>query len=129
MNEYRVPSDVIKAIFHYLGESDNSFRFSAKASDLHNLFYQLAEEEKLATLFSDFIFDTSKMYPYCETISYALDRLQKANFLESINPRLNEFQISITLSNWKIEETELFDEREIGLLKEAANKFKSLVEV
>ena len=78
-------------------------------------------------MFEDFVFDTSKIFPYCETVSYALDRLQKSNLLACINPSLNEFEISKALSGWNIEITELFNENEIDLLKKAANKFEDLV--
>ena len=126
MKEERVPSDVIKAIFHFLGE-ESHFRFPANIPKIHSTFYELSQGKDLSTLFEDFVFDTSKIFPYCETVSYALDRLQKSNLLACINPSLNEFEISKALSGWNIEITELFNENEIDLLKKAANKFEDLV--
>lgn len=127
MKEDRVPSDVIKAIFHFLGVQEEHFRFPAKVPQVHFAFYELAQESDISILFDDFIFDTSKMFPYCETVNYALDRLQKANLLECINPGLDEYQISEKLSDWGIEETKLFDSNEIVLIKKAAEEFKNLV--
>ena len=127
MKEERVPSDVIKAIFHFLGE-ESHFRFPANIPRIHSAFYELSQERDLSTLFEDFVFDTSKIFPYCETVSYALDRLQKSSLLACINPSLNEFEISNALSRWNIEKTELFNENEKDLLKKAAKKFEDLIE-
>mgnify|MGYP001560210954 CR=1 FL=1 len=126
MKEERVPSDVVKAIFHFLGEEAH-FRFPANIPKIHSAFYELSQERDLSTLFEEFVFDTSKIFPYCETVSYALNRLQKSNLLACINPSLNEFEISKALSGWNIEKTELFNENEISLLKKAANKFEDIV--
>lgn len=126
MKEDRVPSDVAKAIFHFLGEEAH-FRFPANIPKIHSAFYELSQESDLSTLFEDFVFDTSKIFPYCETVSYALNRLQKSNLLACINPGLNEFEISNALSNWDVEKTELFNKNEIDLLKKAAKRFEDLV--
>lgn len=126
MKEERVPSDVIRAIFHFLDEEPH-FRFPANIPKIHSAFYELSEERDLSTLFEDFVFDTSKIFPYCETVDYTLDILQKSNLLACINPGLDEFEISNALSQWNIEETELFNEKDIDLLKKAAKKFTDLV--
>lgn len=128
MKETRVPSDTVKAIFHYLGEyPSGTIRFPANVSRLHEVFYDLSQNGKFERLFEDFIFDTSRMFPYSLTIRYALDRLQKSNLLECINPGLDEFAISEALVNWDLEKTKLFDSKEIVLLKEAAKEFEKLV--
>lgn len=128
MKETRVPSDIVKAIFHYLGAHDGSShcRFPANVSRIHEIFYELSENGKFKILFEDFIFDTSRMFPYSLTIRYALDRLQKSNLLECINPGLDEFAISKALANWDLEETKLFNSEEIDLLKEVAKEFENL---
>ena len=126
MKEERVTSDVIKAVFHYVSEQTH-FRFPANVPKIHSAFYKLSQKKDLSALFENFVFDNSKMFPYCETISYALDRLQKANLLLCINPSLDEFEISDALSKWNIEETTLFNEQEIELLKHTAKEFKELV--
>lgn len=124
MGKERVPSDVVKAIFHFLNPH---FRFPADVPKIHEAFYKLAEEEEFSKIFKDFIFDTSKMYPYCVTIRYALDRLQKSDLLACINPGLDEFEISEKLVALDLEKFGLFDGQEIEILKSAAQKFKGMI--
>lgn len=124
MEKIRVPSDVVKAIFHFLGPH---FRFPADVPIIHEVFYKLAEKTEFFEIFKDFIFDTSKMYPYCTTIRYALDRLQKSDLLACINPGLDEFEISENLASLSLEKSALFDEEEIKTLKDAAQEFKTLM--
>lgn len=122
MRQDSVPSDVIKAVFHYLGKS---YRFPANVPKIHEAFYALSQESALSKLFEEYVFDTSKMYPYSLTVSDALDRLQKSSLLACINPGLDNFEVSETLANWPVEDTGLFESSELELIKKAADKFKS----
>lgn len=124
MKEIRVPSDVIKAILHYMGAHK---RFPANVPKIHNAFYELSQEKEFLGLFADFVYDTSGMFPYSPTIRYALDRLQKSNLLACINPGLDEFEISESLSKWELDASGLFNDDETKLLKKVAEKFGTLV--
>ena len=124
MEEIRVPTDVIEAIFHFLGER---FRFPADVPKIHRIFYTLSEEKQFASLFTEFIFDNSQMFPYCATVRYALDNLQQARLLACINPGLDEFEITDALAKLDIDKTGLFSSGEIELLGQAAERFKSLL--
>jgi hypothetical protein len=122
MPEKRVPSDVIKAIFHYLGSKQ---RFPADVPKIHEIFYRICQESEFSPLCSDFIFDTSRSFPYSATIRYALDRLQKANLLACINPGLDEFEVSEELgrTNPDSDIERLFNEKEKRLLRKASGIF------
>lgn len=124
MKEIRVPTDVIEAIFHFLGQG---FRFSADAPKIHRIFYKLSEERQYAAFFNEFVFDNSQMYPYCATVRHALDNLQQARLLACINPGLDDFEITEVLAKLDIDRAGLFSSVELELLKQAANKFKSLL--
>lgn len=117
--EERIPSDVIKAIFHFIGERE---RFPANIPKIHKAFYELSQDSELSNLFKDFIFDTSRIYPHSELVESALDRLQKVNLLACINPGLDEFEISKRLALQKDIES-LFSSEEQEKLKKGAKKF------
>ena len=125
MFKERVPSDVVKAVFHYLGAGE---RFPAKIPKIHEAFFRLCQREEFSGLCSEFVFDTSKIFPYSPTIRYALDRLQKADLLACRNPALDEYEVSKALANAEADVVELFpSERERTLLKEAATLFRKYV--
>lgn len=114
----RVPSDAVKAIFHFIGNR----RFPADSPNIHRAFYRMAQQPALALILNDFVFDQSRAYPYSSTVAFALDRLQKSNLLECINPGLDMFQVSEMLATeTKIEE--LFTDAERGALREGAAFF------
>jgi hypothetical protein len=118
---HRVPSDVVKGVFHFLGNVE----FEADIPKIHSVFFLMNKEVAgIQKLMDQFIFDESKPFPYSKTISIALDRLQKSNLLHCLNPRLDRFQISERLASEKLIE-ELFDVEEIKALESGADYFKS----
>jgi hypothetical protein len=117
----RVPSDVVKAIFHYLGAGA---RFSANIPKIHESFYSICRMQDFEVLCREFIFDTSRVFPYCPTIGYALDRLQKADLLSCRNPGLDEYEVSDVLAGKEAGIEALFSEGEQFLLEKAARVFK-----
>ena len=121
MERQRVPSDVVKAVFHYLGPGE---RFPANIPKIHKGFYAICTNDDFKGLCSDFVFDTSRIFPFCSTIGYALDRLQKADLLACRNPGLNEYEVTKELSEQKDEIESLFSDKERNLLKAAAEVFK-----
>jgi hypothetical protein len=123
MFQERVPSDVVKAVFHYLGENT---RFSANVPKIHETFFNISQNSDFKGLCRDFVFDTSMVFPYCATIGYALDRLQKADLLACRNPGLDEYEVSKSLADEK-EVEELFDDNERDLLKRAADMFQTQI--
>lgn len=128
MTELRVPSDVVKTVFHFLGEGkDTLFRFPADVPRIHEAFFQISKQEKFKRLFRDFIFDTSQSFPYCPTIRFALDRLQKANLLSCINPSLDMYEISQVLAKLDMKQASLFEEEELIKLREAAEEFEKFM--
>lgn len=120
MVKMRVPSDVVEATLHYVEKK----RFPADVPKIHKVFHLISQDPEVSLLFSDFTFDTKKSYPYCQTIRYALDRLQKSNLLACINPGLDEFEITDKLGKSNLDVEVLFDELEIPLLKRAAEMFE-----
>lgn len=121
----RVPSDVVKCVFHFLGSS----KFEADVSKIHKVFFKMFTEiDELYLLTQDIIFEDSNPFPYSETISYALDRLQKSNLLHCGNPRLDQFEISHKLAEQSSVE-ELFEEQELRAIKQGADFFKSAFKI
>jgi hypothetical protein len=118
---HRVPSDVIKGIFHFIGDDE----FDADIPKIHSVFYNMGNEVNgIKILMNQFIFDVSKPFPYSKTISIALDRLQKSNLLHCLNPRLDKFKVSDKLASEKSIET-LFDPKEVEVLRSGAHYFIS----
>ncbi|MFZ5341077.1 MAG: hypothetical protein ACOZBL_00435, partial [Patescibacteria group bacterium] len=115
----RVPSDIVKGIFHFLGKDAE---FEADIPKIHTVFFNMTKNiDGISELMSQFIFDESKPYPYSNTVSLAIDRLQKSNLLHCMNPRLDRFKISKKLSEDGTEN--LFEQKEINILIKGANYF------
>ena len=123
MKSKKVPSDVIKATFHFLGSEE---RFPADIPKIHTVFFKISQKDEFRELFKNFIFDTSKAFPYSFTIRLALDRLQKSNLLSCINPSLDEFEVSKNLGSEESDSDikKLFSDDEISLLQKVAEEFK-----
>ena len=116
----RVPSDVVKCLFHFLGPE----KFDADIPKIHQVFFEILNQPStIPSIKEDIIFEDSKPYQYSETITFALDRLQKSNLLHCNNPRLDQFEISEKLSELRSIE-KLFDESEIDIIKRGAEQFK-----
>ena len=119
----RVPSDVVKGVFHYLGKS---YRFPADLPKINRVFNELSKKMEYSKLLEEFVFDETRSYPYCETISFALDRLQLSSLLACINPSLDQYEISEKLaSDKKIEG--LFSTNERTLLEDIASSFQKQI--
>lgn len=115
----RVPSDVVKAVFHYLGEEE---RFPADIPKIHSFFYKLSKRKGYRTLLSDFVFDPTKSFPYSLTVTFALERLQKSKLLSCINPGLDQFMVTKKLAS-KSDVDTLFDPNERKRLQDCAKLF------
>ena len=124
MFRQRVPSDVVKAVFYYLGQG---MRFSANIPKIHQGFYTICGDANFKSICSDFVFDTSKVFPFSPTIGYALDRLQKADLLACRNPGLDEYEVTEELGRQHEEIESLFDEKERILLEEGAKIFQRVI--
>ena len=122
MFKQRVPSDVVKGVFYYLGSGT---RFSANIPRIHRSFHSICEKEDFKSICRDFVFDTSKVFPFSPTIGYALDRLQKADLLACRNPGLDEYEVTEALGKQRDEIELLFNESERALLLKAATIFQS----
>jgi len=122
MSTICVPSDVVLGV---LCQFKGNTRFPADVPKAHTAFCKLANSEKFKDLFRGFIFDESRQYPYSADVSFALDRLQQASLLACINPRLNEFMVSESLSKYKASllKSGMFSKDEIKLLKDASVHF------
>ena len=117
--QLRVPSDTVRAVFHYLGKGK---RFPADVPKIHESFYDICQTKGFESICGDFVFDTSGTYPYSKTIRYALDRLGISGLLAYIN--LDEYEVTESLADNETDIKELFpNEEDIELLKKAAGKF------
>lgn len=120
MKEIKVPSDVVKFILCFLGAGA---RFVADKVKINSAIYALSQDPEFNPLFKDFAFDTSRVYPHTDVVSFALDRLQKSDLLVMID--WEKFEVSKALS--QSDPSSLFSESEIALLKQAAEKFQKMM--
>ena len=70
MEQFLVPSDIIIVIFSLLEKGKT---IPADKNFLYGKFFELSKE--FPNLFEDFIFDESKVYPLCEAVDDAIDRI------------------------------------------------------
>ncbi len=116
----RVPSDIIKCVFHFLGSGT---RFKAQHPEFHKFFYKMSQLAEYESLMSCMTFDASQSYPFCSVVDFALDRLQLSNLLVSLNPNMDWFEASERLAS-DIHELELFSDEETRQIKEMAELFR-----
>src|SRR3989338_385372 len=117
MFNQRVPSDIVKAVFHYLGKCE----FSANMPKIHKAFYEIYKRSEFSKLFNDMVFDTSKVFLYSPTIRYALDRLQKSDLL-LCNMLSDSYEVPDVLAK-SPDIKELFSEAERNLLQKSSQIF------
>ena len=72
-----MPSSVVVVVLSLLGERKT---FSSDKNFLYEKFFELSKT--FPSLFQDFIFDESKMYPKCEAIDFAIDRITGFGMVE-----------------------------------------------
>lgn len=65
-----MPSDVALIVLSLLGGGKT---FPLDRNFLYEKFYELSQS--FSCLFQDYVFDTSKIYPYCELVGIAVDRI------------------------------------------------------
>ncbi len=112
----RVPSDVIVYAFCFLKPGT---RFSMNKMRIIRIFYDISQEKEFQEMFKDFSFDTSRTTVWCDTINNAFDRLTMSGLLSRID--LEKFEITKELT--KKDASELFNKKEIELLKSIALQF------
>lgn len=117
MTEKRVPSDVVVYAFSFLKPGT---RFSMNKMKIIRIFHEISREKEFKEMFKDFSFDTSRLPTiWCETINNAFDRLTMGSLLSRID--LEKFEITRELT--KKNPTEMFNKKEIELLKSVALQF------
>ena len=72
-----LPSGVVVVILSLLGEGKT---FSSDKNFLYEKFFDLSKT--FPSLFQDFIFDESKIYPKCEIIDFAIDKITGFDMVE-----------------------------------------------
>ncbi|MBM2817442.1 MAG: hypothetical protein HW401_32 [Parcubacteria group bacterium] len=72
-----LPSSVVVVILSLLGEGKT---FSSDKNFLYEKFFDLSKT--FPSLFQDFIFDESKIYPKCEIIDFAIDKITGFGMVE-----------------------------------------------
>jgi hypothetical protein len=119
--QIRVPSDVVKGVFHFLGKKTE---FVADVPKIHSTFFEIKESvPEVRDMMRKFVFENSRNYQYSETVTIALDRLQKSNLLHCSNPRLDNFEVADALvEDPNIEG--LFNDEEINALRAGAAFFR-----
>lgn len=113
-----IPSSVVVVILSLLGERKT---FSSDKNFLYERFFELSKN--FPELFQDFIFDESKIYPKCETIDFAIDRITRFGMVEWKNMGDNYIILPAMIKRGK-ELMECFSAAERIQLSKAAEKFK-----
>src|SRR3989344_4088841 len=123
--EIRVPSDVVVAIFAFIGARK---RFPYNREKIDTALYKLSQENEFADLFNNFSFAQNYIwsFPYCEEIGYALDGLFFSGLLECIGPYMQECEVTENLA--KKDFSDIFTQEETDLLRRVSEKFQKYVE-
>jgi|SRR3989338_5894332 len=115
-------SDVVVVILSLLGEGKT---FPLDRNLLYEKFYELAQ--MFPSLFQDYVFDTSKIYPYCEIVNIAVDRIIGGwKMVEWKNGDSDCVILSAMVKRGK-EAMELFSAADRDQLSKAAEKFKEMI--
>lgn len=119
-----VPSDIVKVIFYYycvkLGETKRTVCINCSHSKINTSFYKISQQDKFKSLFKEFTFDTSRMYPRSETVEFALDRLIGSHQFKFMLLE-NLYYVDDKFYTKEIYELNLFNNEKLELLKEAAS--------
>lgn len=116
-----IPSSVIVVILSLLGEGKT---FSSDKNFLYEIFFELSKN--FPALFQDFIFDESKIYPKCEVIDSAIDRITGFGMVEWKNMKDDYIILPAMIKRGK-ELMEAFNVAERIQLSDAAEKFKEMI--
>lgn len=119
-----IPSDVAVVILSLLGEGKT---FPLDRNFLYEKFYELSQI--FPTLFNDngYVFDTSKIYPYCEIVSIAADRIIGGWRMVEWRDGESDCVILPAMVKKGKEAMELFSAVERIQLSDAAEKFKEML--
>ncbi len=123
-NDNYIASDVIKAILHYCG---HNYHFTSDMPTISMVFFAISGAPNYRELFKDYTFDVSRMYPECEVVNFAIERLMKSNLIYLTSPGLRTMAISDDLAAWNIKEENLFSDVELYWLKKASSTFVKLM--
>lgn len=116
-----MPSSVVVVILSLLGERKT---FSSDKNYLYKRFFELSKN--FPALFQDFIFDESKIYPKCETVDFAIDRVTGFGMVEWKNMGDDYIILPAMIKRGK-ELLEAFSAAERIQLSNAAEKFKEMI--
>ena len=115
-------SDVVVVILSLLGEGKT---FPLDRNLLYEKFYELAQ--MFPSLFQDYVFDTSKIYPYCEIVNIAVDRIIGGWKMVEWKNGDSDCVILPNLVKRGREAMVLFSAADRDQLSKAAEKFKEMI--
>lgn len=116
-----VPSDIVIVIFSLLEKGKT---IPADKNFLYGKFFELSK--KFPNLFEDFIFDESKVYPRCETVDDAIDRITGYRMAEWRTLECNYTPLPYLAEKGK-ELMELFSAAGRDQLSKAAEEFNKMI--
>lgn len=113
--------DVLKAI---LANLDEKTRLPTSTAALHAAVCELAENPKYEHFLTEYRFSRRRYFPYSRALEIDLTNIERSQLLSATNPKLDEYMLPDKLrSNFKTRTEGLFDEEQLGLLKEMAQEF------
>lgn len=118
-----MPSSVVVVILSLLGEGKT---FSSDKNFLYERFFELSKNFPALFQAQDFIFDESKIYPKCEVIDSAIDRITGFGMVEWKNMGDDYIILPAMIKRGK-ELMEVFSVAERIQVNNAAQKFKEMV--
>lgn len=124
-NEQTVPSDIVIIIFSLLGKGK---KVPANNNFLYKKFFELAQDSDFRLLFQDFVFNSSKIYPYCESVEIAVGRITKFGLVEWETPE-SDYNILPALVSKGKQLMKLFSAADKIKLNKAAGKFKEMIKL
>ncbi len=122
--EKTAPSDVVVVILSLVGEGKT---FPLNRNFLYEKFYELSES--FPALFEDqgYVFDTSKIYPYCEMVNIAVNRIIGGWKMVEWKDSEHDCVILPLLVKKGKESMALFSAADRIQLSNAAEKFKEMI--
>lgn len=117
-----MPSDETLIILSLLGEGKT---FPLDRNFLYEKFYELSQS--FSSLFQGYVFDTSKIYPYCEIVSIAVNRIIGGWRMVEWKDGESDCVILPAMVKKGKKAMELFSAAERVQLRDAAEKFKEMI--
>lgn len=124
-NKKPSPSDIVIIILGLLGRGK---KIPQSNNFLYENFFELSQDPDFQILFQDFVFNTVALYPYCESVSFAISRILGGYKIVEWRTSQKDYDILPNLVLKSEELMELLSAEDRIIIRKAAEKFKVMIE-